>query len=141
LGKFLCAHGDDPDHGSTDAVKDGLHPGQPSKAHIGPAQRHHHEKRWQHEGDAGKRGAANVVVNVAEVNTQLRGKGPRRHLGQSQPLLKIFVSDPLSVVHQIPLHVAHQGYWPAKPECSEPEHIQNLLPERVARCVPSVSHV
>src|SRR5262245_59818469 len=72
-------------------------------------------------------------MNEAEVDAELRGERARHQLRERQAFLVVRLRDPLPVLDQVPVHVAHKRHRPAEPDGAELRHVADHLPQRIDR--------
>ncbi len=121
--ELVRADRDDPDHRGADAVEHGLHPGESAVGDVSCSDSDHHEERRQHEREPHQRRSEDAVVDETEVDRELRGERPRCELRKGQPFAVILLGNPLALLHEIAMHVAHQRDRAAEAESAKAQRV------------------
>src|SRR5258707_9850664 len=105
---------DQRDDGRAHAIEDSGYRLEVAEIDVESSQRRDDDEVGQDEGPAAGPGAPETAPQVRHIDANLNGKRSRQRLANRNRLPHLLLGEPLAVVDQFALHLAHQRYWSAE---------------------------
>src|SRR6266852_2498563 len=107
------------DHGGTHAVEDRGQDGQAAEVNVKRAKRTHYDEVRQDERPSARPRSPEAAAQIGDENSDLDRERSRKRLAYRYAVAHLVATEPLSLLHELSLHLPTQCDWSAKADRAE----------------------